>query len=101
MSEQLQEQAATIPCRVALGMFSDERGVEITLPDGRKIAALVDKRDVTVEREPEPGQTVPGRLRVSIIEQQDETVWIDLPQPSFSAGQRFQVPRRLLGSTAA
>jgi hypothetical protein len=95
MSTEPQQATVTIACQVALGMFRDERGVEIQLPEG-PVAALVDKNDVCVEREPAPGQSVPGHLRVSVIEVGGDTVIVDLPRPSFAAGQRLRVPRRLL-----
>ncbi len=95
MANDPQQPSVTIACQVALGMFRDERGVEIQLPEG-KIAALVDKNDVQVAHDPEPGQVVPGRLRVSVVEEGHDEVLVDLPRPSFSAGQRLRVPRRLL-----
>lgn len=101
MSNEVQRPDATIACEVALGMFRDERAVEINLPGEGRIAALVDKNDVQVAREPEPGQTVPGRLRVSVVERHDDTVLVDLPRPSFAAGQRLRVPKALLEGAAS
>jgi hypothetical protein len=101
MSTEGQERAVTIPCEVALGMFRDERGVEIRLSDGSTVAALVDKNDVQVPHEPEPGTTVPGRLRVSIVKPLEDGVLVDLPRPSFTAGQRVRVPKEALEGTPA
>jgi hypothetical protein len=101
MSNGAREAAVTIACEVALGMFRDERGVEISLPNGRKIAALVDKNDVHVSQDPKPGETVPGRLRVSVVEPLEDGVLVDLPRPSFSDGQRVRVPRDLLEGAPA
>ena len=87
---------ALISCKVSLGMFSSEREVVIELPDGRRIAALVDKRHVEVERDPEPDEEVEGRLRVMVVETHKDSAVIDLPQPTMTEGTRFEVPRSFL-----
>ncbi|MBI4504216.1 MAG: hypothetical protein HY691_01665 [Chloroflexi bacterium] len=87
---------ATLRCEVSLGMFSHERSVAIQLQDGRRIAAFVDKRDVKVDREPAPDQKLPGRVRVSIVEDRGDSVVVDLPQPAVTEGTRVTVPKTLL-----
>jgi hypothetical protein len=88
--------SATIPCKVSLGMFSMERGVRIELADGRKVAALVDKHHVLVKEEPKPNTEVDGRLAVFVVEYLDDSVLVDLPQPSMTEGTRLRIPRSML-----
>jgi hypothetical protein len=87
---------ATIPCKVSLGMFSTERGVSIELPEGRKVAALVDRRHVIVDREPPPDGEVDGRLIVSVVAFENGSVIVDLPQPGIAEGPRLRVPRGMI-----
>ena len=90
-----------IGCMVSLGMFSSERIIEITLPDGRKISAFVDKQDVITEQEPTPAGPVRGQVRVSVVEEREDSVIIDLPQPSMTEGPRLIVPKTLLEQSVA
>jgi hypothetical protein len=96
MDNEHQAAIATIPCKVSLGMFSTERGVRIELPDGRKIAALVDKHHVVVKEEPQSNTEVDGRLAVFVVEYLDDSVLVDLPQPSMTEGTRLRIPRSML-----
>ncbi|MFQ5792072.1 MAG: hypothetical protein ACE5JJ_04315 [Nitrospinota bacterium] len=72
--------------------------MRIDLPDGETISAFVDKRDVTVERGPEPGKVVLGRVRVRVVEfkKNAETALVDLPQPAITKGPRLEVPKEFL-----
>ena len=97
MAKQHEQAVATLNCKVSLGMFSSERGVQIELPDGRVITALVDKNDVTVDRDPPKGGTVAGKVKVTVVEAAGDSVVVDLPQPAISEGPRLIVPRALLG----
>jgi len=87
---------ALIKCKVSLGMFSSEREVIVELPDGRMVAALVDKRHVEVAQDPAPGEKVEGRLKVFVVETRKESAIIDLPQPTIVEGLRFEIPRSFL-----
>jgi hypothetical protein len=87
---------ATIPCKISLWMFSMEWGVRIELPDGRKIAALVDKDHVQVKEEPQSNTEVDGRLTVFVVEYLGDFVLVDLPQPSLTEGTRLRIPRSML-----
>jgi hypothetical protein len=87
---------ATISCKVSLGMFSNERGVLVELPDGRKISALVDKRHVIVDEDPKPGAEVEGRVKVSVVEPKKDSIIVDLPQPGLTEGPRLKVPKTFL-----
>jgi hypothetical protein len=87
---------ATIPCLVSLGMFRDERGVRVRLPDGRELSVIVDRRSVIVETDPEPGKEVQGKLKVAVVAVKDDRALVDLPQASFTSGPRLELPRAAL-----
>jgi len=92
----VEEEEATLACKVSRGMFSTERGVTIDLPGGRRVAAFVDARNVIVSQEPEPGAEVPGRVRVSLVETKKDSAIVDLPEPGLVAGPRLTVPKGML-----
>jgi hypothetical protein len=68
MSKKSGNSETTIRCRVSLGMFEEERGVVVELPDGHKASCMADKSQVVVAREPEPGEEVEGRVKVRLLE---------------------------------
>lgn len=86
----------TIGCKVSVGMFSNERGVRVDLPDGRRVSAFVDKRHVIVNRDPKPGKEVDGRIKVSVVEIKRDSAIVDLPEPAFDTGPRLRVPKTFL-----
>lgn len=87
---------ATVSCKVSLGMFSTERGVIVELPDGRKVSAIVDRRHVIVDKDPQPGSEVEGRVKVFIVEPRKDSIIVDLPQPGLAKGPRLEVPKTFL-----
>ncbi len=80
-------------------MFSTEREVFIELDAGREVTALVDQRSVIEPRQPAPGESVNGRVKVSVVEvdRRSGSALVDLPQPAFALGSRIRVPTKLLG----
>jgi hypothetical protein len=92
------EKIATIPCRVLPGMFSTERQVVITLPDGQEIDALVDRRSVVEPKESRSGQKGLGFVTVYLVNYDKRTkkALVDLPQGSFNKGPRIQIPSEML-----
>ena len=96
MENEHQAAIATIPCKVSLGMFSTERGVRIELPNGRKVAALIDKHHAVVKEEPQPNTEVDGRLAVFVVEYLDDSLLVHLLQPSMTEGARLRIPRSML-----
>ncbi len=91
----------TIECEVWPGMFSDERGIQFRLPDGREVSAFVDRSQVVTAEDPRPGRAVRGRLKVTLVEKRGGVLVIDMPQPGFSAGPRLEVPASFVGEVSA
>jgi len=77
----------TLKVKVSRGLFANERRISLELPDGRTIAAFVDKRDVIVDRDPQAGEEVKGRVKVSMVEKKNGTALVDLPQPRRLSGK--------------
>jgi hypothetical protein len=91
-------QRVVISCLVSPGMFSTERQVVITMPDGHQIEALVDHRSVVLKGTPKPGESANGYVTVSVVEYDKHTkhALVDLPQGSFSKGPRIRVPSNMV-----
>ena len=87
-----------VRCKVSLGMFTRERVVEVGLRDGSTATLVVDKSAVEVEREPGPGEAVPGFLRAGVVEEAGDHLLVDLPQPTFSGGGRVEIARDLVAA---
>lgn len=97
--ESVQERVL-IRCKVSLGLFAEERGVRVELPNGEVISALVDKSQVQIEREPAPGEEVDGFVWASIVDATGGSIVVDLPQQTLTGGTRMSVPRALLRTAA-
>ncbi len=90
-----------LSCSVSTGMFSTERAISVELANGRTVTAFVDKSDVRVDHDPQPGQVVLGRVRVFLVEKKDSSAVIDLPQSTISNGPRIEVSKPLLEALSA
>lgn len=99
MGKNNRNQIVRIICHVYPGMFSAEWGVDIKLHDNSVISALVDKKDVFVEKDPQPGSNVKGTLKVYIVQRSKESVVFDLPQPALASGPRLEVPKQYFETT--
>ena len=88
----------TVLCKIARGMFSSEREIFVQADGGREITALVDQRSVIEPKEPAPGESIDGRVKVSVVEIDKKLGFalVDLPQPAFAVGSRIKVPTKLL-----
>jgi hypothetical protein len=95
----IQEERVRIKCKVSLGLFTNERGVRIELPDGRAVSALVDKSQVEEERMPKSGEEVDGFVWASVVKESDDRYVIDLPQPTLTGGTRVLVPKSIVVSS--
>jgi hypothetical protein len=84
--------SARLPCEVGRGLFSNERSIRVTLPEGQHITALVHQRDVQVKQEPPDQGVVPGSVAVWVIAEEGPFAVVDLPQPGFEGGPRLRVP---------
>ena len=58
----------TLACKVSRGMFSTEREIFIQADGGREVTALVDQRSVIEPKQPAPGESIDGRVKVSVVE---------------------------------
>jgi hypothetical protein len=90
----------SVACKVSRGMISTEREILIQTDGGREVTALVDQRSVIEPKEPAPGESINGRVKVSVVEIDKKAGFalVDLPQPAFAVGSRIKVPTELLYS---
>lgn len=96
MKKKVLEREPTISCSISPGMFSSERAISIDLPDGRKVSAFVDRRDVIPDRDVKPGKEYRGHVRVFLVEFRNDSAIVDLPQPGLTEGPRLKVPKDLI-----
>lgn len=85
-----------IACEVSGGLFSNERCVEVTLPDGTTFSANVDKSQVSYSGDLNVDESVGGLLNVRVVESTPKTVYIDLPGQDIVKGSRVEVPKDFL-----
>jgi hypothetical protein len=88
----------TVACKVSRGMFSTEREIFIQGDDGSEVTALVDQSSVIEPKQPAPGESIDGRVKVSVVEIDNKSGFalVDLPQPAFAVGARIKIPAKLL-----
>jgi hypothetical protein len=88
----------TVACKISRGMFSTEREIFVQGDGSREITALVDERSVIEPKQPAPGESIDGRVKVSVVEidKKSGLALVDLPQPAFAVGSRVKVPAKLL-----
>jgi hypothetical protein len=86
----------TLSCSVGPGMFSSERAISIDLPDGRKVSAFVDRRNVIPDKDVKPGEEYNGHVKVAVVEVKKDSAIVDLPQPGLTEGPRLKVPKDLI-----
>ena len=84
-----------LKCKVSHGIFSDERGISIELPD-RHVVAFVDRRDIIVSHDPELRGEMDGWVKVAVLILGEDSALVDLPRPALSQGTRLRVPRTML-----
>ena len=96
MNKERHNSKSSIPCRVTLGMFPDERGVSVDLPEGETIEIFAHKNHVIADQDPVPGGEVKGRVIVRIVEKLEDSMVVDLPQPGINVGMRHIVPKSMV-----
>ena len=81
-------------CTIGPGVFRHERQIKIDV-EGQIYRAIVDAGDVVESTE--NGQVLSvGLVRVTVVSESNDTVLVDLPRETFSAGIRIFVPPELL-----
>lgn len=96
--EKSQRKEAQIECELFTGVFSSEFSVLVPSSEGR-LSIFVDRGLVEVTREPRDDEPGRGRLRVSVLDKEDERALVRLPIQSSSTSSSIWVPSRLLEGT--
>ncbi len=74
-------------CEASQGQFSDEFAVSAKQFNGKEFSLFVPSEHVAVSRDPAPGQSVGGLLRVAILEAKGDLLLIRIPRQAFESGQ--------------
>jgi hypothetical protein len=89
----------TIGCSISAGMFKSERMVSVELPGGHEVTTLVDRHQVIPDREVGPKEEYKGQVKVTVVQVQNKSAIIDLPQPGLTQGTRLVVPKEIIQTT--
>lgn len=90
-----------LQCEASDGFWPDQYSITIRFEaEGRKetIRTLAHKSDVQLEteRELKKGDRATGELRVRVLKELNDWVWVRLPQETLNSGPNIRVPRELL-----
>lgn len=88
-----------LECSVGPGMFDNECSITLKV-GGRRVASVVEKENVKVERQPAGDEPGMGWLRVRIVDLTRDVALVDLPQPALTSEPRLKVPASVLRMTA-
>lgn len=87
----------SVPCTATKGMFQNERCVVVDLPNGETISYFVDKNQVFMDKDPEPGTQVKGHASVHIVSYEEDSVVIQFPERYMLNGSsRQKIPKEFL-----
>ncbi len=88
---------AFLPCKIAQGLFEDERIVEFTV--GETTYQTIAHKEQVEGKEPKEDGWIGGRLQVYVVEENEKRVLMNLPREAAGNGRRLSVPLDLLQST--
>lgn len=80
-----------VRCDVGRGLFKTEYLVSVP-PNAPGVSFYVDREDVQVNKAPEKGESVPGKVFAYFIEYRDDDVVIEMTGTPVSGGTRISVP---------
>ena len=83
-----------VKCDVGRGLFKTEYLVSVP-PDAPGASFYVDQEDVQVIKEPQKGESVPGKVFAYLIEHRGVEVVIEMTGTPVSGGTRISVPESI------
>ena len=87
-----------LACKIAKGLFEDERIVEFTVGE-ITYQTIADREDVKENKALQEDGWAEGLLRVHVVSKGEEKVLVNLPREAAGNGRRLSVPRDLLKGT--
>ena len=85
---------AFLPCKIAQGLFEDERIIMFTV--GETTYQTIADVEQVEEKEPGEDGWIEGRLQVYVVEENENRVLMNLPREASGKGRRLSVPPGLL-----
>lgn len=97
MNKNGRTKTVSVPGKILASSFPDERGFIVELPNGEILSAVIDQNLVDVQRKPEIGEKLDGRIFVRLIEIEGDSAIIEFPPQSTLNGKaRQRVPQEFL-----
>lgn len=79
-------------CKISPGQFTGEFAVRGEMFNAKEFSLFAPKKDLKFDEEPvKGGNSVQGSIRVTKLQERDDLVLVELPQPTFENGQTITV----------
>lgn len=84
--------AVWLNCKVSSGQFTGEFAVQGEMFNAKGFSLFAPKECLNFDEGPvKKGKTVEGSIRVTKLQEKDDLVLVELPQPTFENGQTITV----------
>lgn len=80
-----------LDCEITQGQFTGEYAVKARMFDETEFSLFVPKNYLIFSEEPSLDKPVNGMISVSVTDQKDDLVLINLPRPTFENGRSITV----------
>jgi hypothetical protein len=80
-----------LKCKISPGQFTDEYAVSGEMFDGEGFSLFAYKEDLECSEFPEGKTTVPGLIRVQILDEEEGLMLVRLPQRALENGDTVTV----------
>jgi len=80
-----------LDCEISQGQFTGEYAVKARMFDETEFSLFVPKDYLNFREEPTIDKSVNGQISVSVTDQKDELVLVNLPRPTFENGRSITV----------
>ncbi len=85
-----------LDCEIAQGQFTGEYAVKARMFDETEFSLFVPKNCLKFSEEPSLDKHVSGMISVSVTDQKDDLVLVNLPRPTFENGRSITVKQSQL-----
>ena len=82
-----------LECTISPGQFSGEFAVKGKMFDNTEFSLFAPQEDLNFDGSPSWDNPVQGSIRVTISEQEDDLLLVNLPRPTFENGQAITVKK--------
>ena len=78
-------------CTISEGQFSGEFAVQGEMFDSTGFSLFLPENDLFFSKPPKGDEHIKGAIRVRVLDQKDDLILVELPQPTFENGQAITV----------